>query len=172
MHRFRYPAFGVFLLALVLPLTTQAQLAVLDSDQVDSLGIEVVAGTVEPANLLDGKTMLVFLYPGECRDCVDLLARASTWDDLGVRVVLVTSESSPYPGLWEEDPDWNVWSDPDRLMSSADNLARVLGGLDEAPAVFFIDSGAVLNADYWPFFEGLDGLERAVAAFAGRRTGK
>ena len=172
MQRFRFATIGVLLLALVLPLTAQAQLAVIDPDMIDSLGIEVLAGTMEPATLLDGKTVLVFLYPGECRDCVELLARASTWDELGVRVVLVTSESSSEWGLWEEGPDWNVWRDPDRRMDSVDNLASLLGGSDPAPVVFFIDSGAVLNADYWPFYEGLDGLEREVAAFAGQRTRK
>src|SRR5690606_38337122 len=48
---------------------------------------------------------------------------------------------------------------------SRDILATLLG-VTEAPTVFMVDAGTVVNADYWPFFGGLDGLDGQMSYFS------
>lgn len=137
-----------------------AQLALLDSEPAETYGLTVISGSLSPSSLSSGKLALVFIVPGDCPACELLLERASAWSTDAFEVVLVVNSTADVSASWfDRNQDWNIWRD------SRDVLGHLLA-VSEAPTVFMVDSGAVVNADYWPFYDGLDGLDREITNFA------
>ncbi|MGB3484818.1 MAG: hypothetical protein WBB07_21690 [Mycobacterium sp.] len=136
-----------------------AQLAQLAPEIVGTYGLNVISGNALPESLNTEKAALVFFVPNECPACDEFVA-FERFATLPLQLVLVTNAPEAEAGDWADShPGWNVWADPH------DGLAMYLG-VKDAPSVYMVHAGSVVNADYWPFASGLDGLYSDLLYFA------
>lgn len=137
-----------------------AQLALLPDDMETAFGLQVMAGDVQVRSLLTEKTAVVFFVPEDCPACEAFFAFVPFRESPPVQLVLVSNAPASDVEAWVRDhPGWNVWIDP------LDAFAMLLSVTD-APSVYMVDAGAVVNADYWPFTDGLARLYADLEYFA------
>ncbi len=160
MIRTRSPFHGVLALLPVFALAVAtAQVAQFAGDPTETYELQVVSGEITVDALMTDRLALVFFVPTACEAC-EVLLNEGLHEFKALPIVLVTSGAATgLEGWLDRNTEWNVWLDTN------DQLARDLH-VTEAPTVFMIDSGAVVNADYWPFFGGLEGLVAQLEYFA------
>lgn len=160
MRSWGTPILLVFAFAQLAATTARGQLALLPGNLDEAHAIQVLVGEVDVSSLTIEKTALVFFSPAGCAACEEFLSYEPFLKVPPVRMVLVTNADDGEIEEWvDAHPGWNVWLD------SRDELAMLLG-VKEVPSVYMIDAGAVVNADYWPFWDGLDGLLAELEYFA------
>ncbi len=149
----------MFGISLVMPLGS-AQLGTIVNNQSLLDSLQFVAGNMRAESLIEERVVLFFFLPEDCPGCDNVAewAEASGMGSDGL--VFVTNAETPALDQWiVQYPNLNV------LRDTADLLAVELR-VTEVPSVFMLDRGLVLNADYWPFHGGLDGLASQLNEFA------
>jgi len=100
----------------------------------------------------DGAAAVVFFLPDQCPACELLAGWASKDYDLDVPLYFVSSAPVAELASWSSrHPNLAVVHDEQSAWGEA-------LGVTEVPSVFILSDGNVINADYWPFFGGLEGL--------------
>jgi len=104
----------------------------------------------------DGAAAVVFFLPDQCPACELLAGWASKDYDLDVPLYFVSSAPVAELASWSSrHPNLAVVHDEQSAWGEA-------LGVTEVPSVFILSDGNVINADYWPFFGGLEGLQVTI----------
>lgn len=159
-QRVRFAGMAVVATVHLIGAVAFAQLALLPDDMETAFGLQVIAGDVQVPSLLTEKTAVVFFMLEDCPACEEFFAFEPFRESTPVPFVLVTNAPASDVLAWvRAHPGWNVWLDP------LDEFAMLLS-VTTAPSVYMVDAGAVVNADYWPFTDGLARLYADLEYFA------
>lgn len=137
-----------------------AQLLVLEEGIEQVYQLESYSGDAMPNDLHDGKHALFFFSPTDCEACGLILDESSLFEVPGLTVTFVTDAvSADLEWLALERPELNIWIDARDLFSLEFSVTEI-------PVVFMVEDGVAVNADYWPFHNGLAGLINMLHMFS------
>lgn len=136
------------------------QVASMQGRHADEYGLLAVSGEVTPSSLREGHYAIIFFLPEGCPACEMVAAWAQETSLEGLEMVFVTNASGDNLASWVNSHDGlNV------MLDSRGEFGGALR-VTEVPTVYMAHNESILNAEHWPFYDGLAGLEANLLAFA------